>query len=277
MELGVLWDQTGRHGSETSKNEVGPWSRGALSATAGVETTASHTKFPLMTPSGIRILVVDDHPVVRRGIRACLQRQPGLSVVGEAADGIEALELIRTLQPEVVLTDLDMPRMDGLALTQAVHREFPEVKILILSMHANTEYILRILQSGAAGYVSKEADPAELLQAIHAVHRGESYFSADVARQALKQMVVAEGTVATATPELTQRERQVLLGIAQGLTNKQIAERLGVGIRTVETHRQNIMEKLGIHTVAGLTRYAVAKGLLPSEARPSQNNASPSG
>ncbi len=277
MELGVLWNQTGRHGSETSKNEVATWSRGALPAMAAADTTPRRTQLPLMTPSGIRILIVDDHPVVRRGIRACLQRQPGLSVVGEAADGIEALELIRSLQPDVVLTDLDMPRMDGLALTQAVRREFPEVKILILSMHANTEYILRILQSGARGYVSKEADPAELVQAIHAVHRGESYFSADVARQALKQMVVAEGTAATATPELTQRERQVLLGIAQGLTNKQIAERLGVGIRTVETHRQNIMEKLGIHTVAGLTRFAVAKGLLPPDVQPSQNHTSQSG
>ncbi|MGA4643273.1 response regulator [Limisphaera sp. 4302-co] len=223
-----------------------------------------------MTPAPIRVLLVDDHPVVRRGIRAWLQRNPSIEVVGEAADGIEALDLCRTLHPDVVLTDLDMPRMDGLALTEAIRRELPDVKVLILSMHANTDYILRILQAGAQGYVSKEADPGMLVQAVEAVSRGESFFSADVARVVLNQLVLAEQAPSPQTPELTPRERQVLIGIAEGLTNKEIADRLGVSIRTVETHREHLMQKLGIHTVAGLTRYAVARGLVSPDRPPGQ-------
>lgn len=225
-------------------------------------TASAQPASPPMTPAPIRVLLVDDHPVVRRGIRAWLQRNPSIEVVGEAADGIEALDLCRTLHPDVVLTDLDMPRMDGLALTEAIRRELPDVKVLILSMHANTDYILRILQAGAQGYVSKEADPGMLVQAVEAVSRGESFFSADVARVVLNQLVLAEQAPSTQTPELTPRERQVLIGIAEGLTNKEIANRLGVSIRTVETHREHLMEKLGINTVAGLTRYAVARGLV---------------
>lgn len=221
-----------------------------------------------MTAGMIRVLLVDDHPVVRRGIRSWLQRQPEIQVVGEAADGLEALGLCRSLQPDVVITDLDMPRMDGLALTAALARELPHVKTLILSMHANTEHILRILQAGARGYVSKEADPAVLVQAVQAVYRGESFFSSDVARLVLDQLMFGQHPHPATTPELTPRERQVLVGIAEGLTNKEIADRLGLSVRTVETHREHIMQKLGIRTVAGLTRYAVARGLLPSDRPP---------
>lgn len=275
MGIGVDCSEINADACQTLQHDVAiRFFRTATAAGTAAETR--NTTLPVMTSGPIRILVVDDHPVVRRGIRSCLQRQPGLLVVGEAADGKEALDLIPSVQPDVVLTDLDMPRMDGLALTEAVRRQFPEVKVLILSMHANTEYIVRILQSGARGYVSKEADPQELLHAIQAVYRGESFFSADVARQALQHMVLSE-SAARAVPELTPRERQVLIGIAEGLSNKEIAERLGVGIRTVETHRQHIMEKLGIHTVAALTRYAVAKGLISAQPQPPQNHTAPMG
>lgn len=207
----------------------------------------------------IRVLLVDDHPVVRRGICSCLAQTEHIEVVGEACDGTEGLFLAKERRPDVVLTDIEMPHMNGLALTDALRRELPGTRVLILSMHTNTEYVLRIIQSGAKGYVLKEADAPELIQAIEAVHRGDAFFSPDVARLALNQFI--RGSGAPNPQELTAREREVLMGISEGLSNKEIADRLGVGVRTVESHRENLMGKLNIHSVAGLTKFAVAKGL----------------
>lgn len=207
------------------------------------------------------MLVVDDHPVVRKGISSCLSRLRHLDVVGEAGDGKEALRKVRELAPELVLMDLEMPEMDGLAVTELLRREQPKVKVLILFMHSNPEDVKRILQSGARGYVLKGAAPEELARAIEIVQAGEAFFSPEVARMALNQ-VVRQADEKGQGGELTRREREVLIHIADGLSNKEIASRLDVGVRTVETHRERIMRKLNIHSIAGLTKYAIAKGLI---------------
>ena len=209
----------------------------------------------------IRLLLADDHPVVRKGILACLAQNRELEVIGEAGDGNEALAKARKLTPDLVLMDIDMPGMDGLAVTEVLRKELPQTRVLILSMHGNTEYIMRILESGARGYVLKEASPEELVRAIQTVNAGETFFSPAVARAALNQYV--QGNADPLNPNrITHREREVLIQIAEGLSNKEIACRLGVGVRTVETHRERIMRKLNIHSVAGLTKYAISKGLV---------------
>src|SRR5881396_267489 len=209
----------------------------------------------------IKLLLVDDHPVVRRGISSCLARQERLSIVGEAADGLEAVRKAKELSPDIILMDIDMPLMNGLAVTELLRRELPNIKVLILSMHSNTDYVLRIIQSGARGYILKEASTEDLLKPSKTVEPAEAFFSPDVARVALNQFVRGPGE-GPSPAQLTNREREVLVQIAGGLSNKEIASHLGVGVRTVETHRERIMRKLNIHSVAGLTRFALAKGLI---------------
>jgi len=209
----------------------------------------------------IRVLLADDHPIVRRGIGSCLARDPRLEIVGEAADGREALLKIRTLLPDIVLLDIDMPHLSGLAVTDVLRKELPQIKVLILSMHQQPEYVLRILQSGAHGYVLKDSPVEELIKAVEAVHAGETFFSPEIARVALNQFVQGNGD-GPHPQDVTPREREVLVKIAEGCSNKEIADVLGVGVRTIETHRERIMRKLDIHSIAGLTRFCVAKGLI---------------
>jgi DNA-binding NarL/FixJ family response regulator len=229
----------------------------------GIGTVIAHPEISRIAKmkKQIKVLLVDDHPIVRKGIASCLAKSPDLQIIGEAVDGVEALKKTRDLGPDVILMDIDMPNMSGLAVTQALRKELPHVKVLILSMHRQTDYVLRILQSGALGYVLKDAPVDELVEAIQTVYSGQAYFSSDIARVALTQFV--RGSSEGPSPmNLTNREREVLIFIAEGLSNKEIAVKLNLGVRTVETHRERIMRKLNIHSIAGLTRFAIAKGLI---------------
>lgn len=212
------------------------------------------------TKEKIKVLVVDDHPVVRKGLQSCLARQDRLKIVGEASDGDEALNKTRELGPDIVLMDIDLPRMNGLAVTELLRKEQPQVKVLVLSVHTNKEFIFRIIQAGAHGYISKGAPPDELVRAIETVCDGEAFFSPEIARAALNQFV-SNGGKQEPFVQLTTREREVLALIAEGRSNKEVASRLGIGVRTIETHRERIMRKLKIHTIAGLTRFAILNGI----------------
>ena len=211
--------------------------------------------------SPIRILLVDDHPVVRKGIGSCLARHRHLLIVGEAGDGFEAVAKAKELLPDIVLLDIDLPQMNGFGVADLLRKELAKVKVLMLSMHQRPEFIPRILESGTRGYVLKNAPAEELVQAIETVDAGGTYFSPEIARMAINQVVQGNGG-GPDVRELTSREREVLVLVAEGLSNKEIADKLNVGVRTVETHRERIMRKLNIHSIAGLTRFALAKGLI---------------
>lgn len=211
----------------------------------------------------IRVLLADDHPLVREGLRSCLSAAPGIEIVGEAADGCEAVERVRTLAPDLVLLDLNMPRVGGLAAATAILREHPHVRVLVLSVHHQLEYSVEIILSGAHGHVSKDAAPAELIRAIETVARGGTHFAVAATVQYLRRYAPAAPCAVVAPRKaLTSREVDVLALVAEGLGNREIAVRLGLGTRTVETHREHLMRKLDIHTVAGLTRYAMARGIV---------------
>ncbi len=212
----------------------------------------------------IKVLVVDDHPVVRKGLHTCLAKQDRLKIVGEACNGDEAIAKTRELSPDIVLMDIDLPGMSGLAVTELLRKESPSLKVLVLSVHSNKDYIFRIIQAGAHGYVSKESSPDELLRAIETVCDGEPFFSPEIARAALNQLVTSGGKKEPFA-QLTDREREVLALIAEGRSNKEVASQLGIGVRTIETHRERIMRKLGIHTIAGLTRFAILNGVISLE------------
>lgn len=211
----------------------------------------------------IRLLLVDDHPVVRKGIESSLARHRHLEVVGEAADGREALNRAKELVPDIVLLDLGMPNMDGITVTEILRKELPQTKVLVLSMHHSKDMLQRLIQAGIRGYLLKDATPEEIVRAIETVYAGEAYFSPEVARMALNQYVASGGSVPPSpASKLTDREREVLALIAEGLTNKEVACKLNLSVRTVETHRERVMRKLEIRNAAGLTKFAIAHGIV---------------
>lgn len=214
----------------------------------------------------IRVLVVDDHAVVREGIRSVLAA-PAFDIVGEAASGVEAVRVGGDLEPDVIVLDISMPGGSGLHAVPMLLERIPGVRILMLSVHEDLEYTLESARAGAHGYLLKDSSPAELRAAVETVHRGEAYFSAQVATQLVQAVRDGAATDApTRTPRatdvLTARELEILVHIAQGQTNREIGGELGISVRTVEAHRDSLMRKLGIRTVAGLTRLALEQGLL---------------
>jgi DNA-binding NarL/FixJ family response regulator len=214
-------------------------------------------------PSPIRVLVADDHMIVRTGIRHVLESEAEFEVVGEAASGTEALALTSQLHPDVVVLDISMPEMTGLEVAGRLRASSPDTRVLILSMHDHAEYVLESVRAGAHGYLLKDTAATELRDAIRAICQGESYFSPPVASR-LSAAVREERVTQAGLEQLTGREREVLLGIARGRTNKEIAGQLGISHRTVETHRESLMRKLQLRTVAELTRFALGAGLVKS-------------
>jgi two-component system response regulator NreC len=212
----------------------------------------------------IRVLLAEDHTIVRKGLRSLLDGEAGIEVIGEAEDGREAVEKVGQLLPDVVLMDITMPSLNGLEATRQIKKRFPEVKVVILTMHANEEYIFQILRAGASGYLVKQAAPTELLSAIQAAYRGESFLSPSISRKVIEEYIQqAEATAEKDTyDQLTDREREVLQLIAEGHPNREIAELLHISVKTVGTHRANLMDKLDIHSTAELTQYAIRKGVI---------------
>ena len=219
-----------------------------------------------MKKSKITLLLVDDHPLVREGLRSYFAQEKAFEIVGEAVDGQEALRLAKDLLPHIILLDINMPGMNGLETARLLKKTVPKSKILILTMHDTKEYVSRMVSIGVQGYVLKDSSPSELIAAIEAVYRGETYFSPKVSQAVMNDYARLSRTKGKkGSAELSRRESEVLTLIAEGLGNKEIAGRLFVSVRTIETHRERIIRKLDIHTVAGLTRYALTKGIVKLE------------
>ncbi len=221
-----------------------------------------------MTESSIRVVVADDHAIVREGIRHVLERAPRVEVVGEAGDGLEALDVVASTSPDIVVLDVSMPQLTGLEVTQRLRDDGQSIGILILSMFDDPEYVLQAMRAGADGYVLKDAGPAELREAIQTVHEGREYLSDRVTHQlsvALRSELEAEHR-RSRLDQLTPREREVLMQVAQGRTAREIGESFGISHRTVETHRERVMTKLRIRTIAGLTRFVMETGLGEADA-----------
>jgi DNA-binding NarL/FixJ family response regulator len=210
----------------------------------------------------LRILLADDHALVRAGLRA-LVAEMGMDVVAETGDGLEALQLIGDEKPDLALVDISMPGLNGLEVADRAGKEHPGTRVVILSMHIDDEFVRRAVVAGAAGYLLKNADRSEFEMALRAVARGETWLSPEVSKRVVA--VYAQGAQASAESAievLTPRQRQVLQLIAEGLSSKEIARRLDLAVKTVDTHRTELMQRLGIHGVAGLVRYAIRVGLV---------------
>ena len=216
----------------------------------------------------IAVLLVDDHTVVRQGLRALLESEGDLKVVGEAENGRQAVRLAKKLLPDVVVMDVAMPVLNGIEATRQIAKDLPSTKVLGLTSYGDDEYVTQLMQAGASGFLIKQTAADDLLKAIRQVKEGKKYFSPSIAKRLRdpKGELLANGHHAAKAGELTSRESEVLQLIAEGFANKQVAAELSISIKTVEKHRQQVMNKLNIHDVAGLTRYAISKGWVESRA-----------
>ncbi|MGO9129172.1 MAG: response regulator [Bryobacteraceae bacterium] len=212
----------------------------------------------------IRILLADDHTVMRAGLRLLLERQPDMVVVAEAADGRQALELLETKTPDVAVIDIAMPILNGIETTRQIAAKRPELPVVILSMHSDESYVMRALKAGAKAYLLKDSAEADLIRAVRTVREGKSFFSPAVSRMLLEDYVhqLQQRGEEDSYELLTTRERELLQLLAEGKSNKDVANLLNVSVYTVETHRAHILQKLGLHTVPDLILYAVRKGII---------------
>jgi DNA-binding NarL/FixJ family response regulator len=210
----------------------------------------------------IRVLLADDHKLVRAGIRALLQTVVDVEIVAEAADGREALQLIAAHRPDLTLMDITMPSLNGLDATARIVRAFPHTRVVILSMNADEDSVLKSLRAGAVGYLVKTADPAELGMAVRAVARGERFLSAAVSKHVVAACLNRVDKEQTSLERLAPRQREVLQLIAEGHTTKEIASKLGISVKTTEAYRSDLMKALEIHDIASLTRFAIRSGLV---------------
>jgi two-component system response regulator NreC len=212
----------------------------------------------------MKLLLVDDHAVVRSGLRMLLETQPDVIIVGEAASGAEAVALARQLSPDVIVMDITLPDVSGIEATRRIHATSPRVAIVALTIHEDEQYFFEMMAAGASGYVPKRAAPEDLLTAIRAAHRGEVFLYPSLAKALVRDFVarVENGKVPSAMDGLTEREREVLKHLAEGASNQEIADVLGISVNTVARHRENIMQKLNLHSRAELVKYAIRKGLI---------------
>jgi len=207
----------------------------------------------------IKILIADDHTIVREGIRSLLEAKNHITVVGEASDGREAVEKVGKMRPDIVIMDISMPILNGLEATCQIRKLFPECKVLVLTMHENRESLRQILRAGAVGLVVKKSAASQLFNAIEAVNKGEAFFSPSISKMILEDYVKD-----TDAPDeiLSSREKEILQLVAEGYSNKEIADLIYVSVKTVEGHKDNIKKKLGIYDQAGLIKYAIIKGII---------------
>jgi DNA-binding NarL/FixJ family response regulator len=218
----------------------------------------------------ITVLLAEDHRVVREGFRSLLEHEPDIEVVGEAGTGREALQLIRKLRPAVVIMDIAMPLLNGLEATRQIRKDFPDTKVLVLSAHSDEAYVEQVARLGAAGFLLKQTSSHILANAIREVHKGNTFFDPPISkrvRELAKKAPTGGEQMRMRRNRLSGREMEVLQLIAEGKPNKQVAAELGVSFKTVDKHRQQLMSKLDIHDIAGLTRYAIAEGIIESSIR----------
>ena len=244
-------------------------SAAATEVAAPERSTKPTTGSPPRETSKIRVMLADDHTVVREGLRVLLEAAEDIKVVGEADNGRQAVQMAKNLRPDVVVLDLVMPTLNGLEATRQIIKECPNTRVLILSSYSDDDRVQQLIEDGASGYLVKQTAANDLLKAIREAHKGNAYFSPAISKRLLescRESFVKGRTIKRKANRLTTREAEVLQLIAEGYANKQIADELKISIKTVEKHRQQVMNKLNIHEVASLTRYAMSQGMIESNA-----------